>query len=242
MKNIKSIVKVLVVLLSFLTISCENEPVDSALNFSNNNTDTGGTTSGDYWPTAINNVWNMERNGNALEPIKIIGTGSFGGQTYYKFAEQSGVGNGTSGTATTWLNKNGGNYNYKVDTFTFNAAGMTGTQTGFEYIALKDNLEVGQTWSGTYTQTSTFTGIPPITLTTNYIGSILAKNVTEIVDGETYTNVIKVKIVQNVSLAGMQTSSVETETWYSKNVGPIKTKTTDAGTTIETILVDYTLF
>jgi hypothetical protein len=239
MKNIKSVVKVLLIVFGFSAVSCENEPVDPTLNLSNN---TGSTTSGDYWPTAINNVWNMERNGTALDPIKIIGTGSFGGQTYYKFAEQSGIGNGTSGAATTWLNKNGGNYNYKVDTFTFNAAGMTGTQTGFEYIALKDNLEVGQTWSGTYTQTSTFTGIPPITLTTNYTGSILAKNVTEIVDGETYTNVIKVKIVQNTSFAGAPTTTVETQTWYSKNVGPIKTITTNSGTNTETILVDYTLF
>jgi hypothetical protein len=245
MKTIKSIFTILILSVAFTTISCDVEPIDPALSFTDDGGDAdgdGGTSSGDYWPTAINNVWNMERDGLPLDPIKIIATGTFNGQTYYKFAPQSGTGTTASGTATTWLNKNGGNYKYKVDEFTFDAGGFSGTQSGFEYIVLKDNLDVGQTWSGTFTQTTTMTGIPSITMTTNYTGTILAKNVTEVVDVETYTNVIKVKLVQNASISGMPAATVETEAWYAKNVGPIKSVSTDSGIIYESILVDYTLF
>ena len=237
MKSIKSIVVLFVLSLAFTTVSCDNEPVDPALEIGG-----GGSSSGDYWPTAINNEWLMERDGVALDPLKIVGTGNFGGQTYYKFAPQSGSGTSTSGTVTNWLNKNNGVYKLKTDDINVNAGGFSGTQTGYEFIILKDNIAVGQSWSGTYTSTTTYTGIPSITLTTNYTGTILAKNVTATVDGETYNDVIKVSLVQNASMAGAPATVVNTEYWFAKNVGVIKSISNDAGNSYESILVDYTLF
>jgi hypothetical protein len=237
MKSIKSIVALFVLSLAFTTVSCDNEPVDPALEIGG-----GGSSSGDYWPTAINNEWLMERDGVALDPLKIVGTGNFGGQTYYKFAPQSGSGTSTSGTVTNWLNKSNGVYKLKTDDINVNAGGFSGTQTGYEFIILKDNIAVGQSWSGTYTSTTTYTGIPSITLTTNYTGTILAKNVTATVDGETYNDVIKVSLVQNASMAGAPATVVNTEYWFAKNVGVIKSISNDAGNSYESILVDYTLF
>ena len=238
MKSIKSILTLFVLTLAFTTVSCDNEPVDPALDLSAG----GGSSSGDYWPAAINNEWIMERDGVALDPLKIIGTGNFGGQTYYKFAPQSGSGSSTSGTVTTWLNKNNGIYKLKTDDINVNAGGFSGTQTGYEFIILKDNIDVGQSWTGTYTTTTTYTGIPSITLTTNYTGTILAKNVAATVDGETYNDVIKVSIVLNTTMAGAPATIVNTEYWFAKNVGVIKSISNDAGNSYESILVDYTLF
>lgn len=238
MKSIKSILTLFVLILAFTTVSCDNEPVDPALDLSAG----GGSSSGDYWPAAINNEWIMERDGVALDPLKIIGTGNFGGQTYYKFAPQSGSGSSTSGTVTTWLNKNNGIYKLKTDDINVNAGGFSGTQTGYEFIILKDNIAVGQSWTGTYTTTTTYTGIPSITLTTNYTGTILAKNVAATVDGETYNDVIKVSIVLNTTMAGAPATIVNTEYWFAKNVGVIKSISNDAGNSYESILVDYTLF
>lgn len=238
MKSIKSILTLFVLTLAFTTVSCDNEPVDPALDLSAG----GGSSSGDYWPAAINNEWIMERDGVALDPLKIIGTGNFGGQTYYKFAPQSGSGSSTSGTVTTWLNKNNGIYKLKTDDINVNAGGFSGTQTGYEFIILKDNIAVGQSWTGTYTTTTTYTGIPSITLTTNYTGTILAKNVAATVDGETYNDVIKVSIVLNTTMAGAPATIVNTEYWFAKNVGVIKSISNDAGNSYESILVDYTLF
>lgn len=83
--------------------------------------------------------------------------------------------------------------------------------------------------------------MPPITQTTNYTGKILAKNVTETVDGETYTNVIKININQQTVVEGMSLSISNTEYWYAKDVGVIKNKIYTGDGTYESILVNYIL-
>lgn len=248
----KSIIfKSLVVLFSVITfVSCETEPLDPAIDLaaiqgvSNpNNPNNPGTSSGDYWPRAINNEWVFEQTGTSDLTYKMVGTDIFNTQTYYRFDPISVNGSSTSATgAVAWLNKNGGNYNLKYDDIVIDVGGFTGTITGFEVLLLKDDLAINQTWTGSYTQTTTYTGIPAITQTTNYTGTILAKDVTETVDGETYTNVLKSKLVQTTNIAGNSTVT-STEYWFSKDVGPIKIVTTSQGSTAsESILIDYTLF
>lgn len=248
----KSIIfKSLVVLFSIISfVSCEIEPLDPAIDLaaiqgpSNpNNPNNPGTSSGDYWPRAINNEWVFEQTGSSDITYKMVGTDIFNNLTYYRFDPISANGSSTSATGVVaWLNKNGGNYNLKYDDISIDAGGFTGTITGFEVLLLKDDLAVNQTWSGSYTQTTTYTGIPPITQTTNYTGTILAKDLTETVDGETYTNVLKSKLVQTTNIAGSSTVNT-TEYWFSKDVGPIKIVTTSQGSTAsESILIDYTLF
>lgn len=241
MKKISTLLTVVFSLLLF--VSCNVEPLDPSLSVDNGsgsgNTGGGGTSSGDYWPTTINNEWTFEQNGVAQPPMKIINSSTIGGALYYEFGAQSGSGGGASASSvTTRLNKNGGNYNLKTDDLNINAGGLTGTQTGYTMILLKDNIAVGQTWTGNYTQTTTYTGIPAIAITTNYTGTILAKNVAETVNGETFTDVIKTNIRQESNFSGT-VSTVNTEYWFAKNVGPIKTITTSGGTNYESILIDY---
>lgn len=237
MKRFKILAVFAVMISAASLVSCSNgtEPLDPAIN--TNNGGGNGTLSGDYWPAAVNNEWTFSRNGIQQPPMKMIGTDNFAGATYYKFAPQ---GSGSAASATTWLNKNSGVYTLKTGDVNLNVGGLTGVQTGYSMVLLKD-IAVGQTWTGTYNQTTTYSGIPPIQQTTNYTGSILEKDITMTVDGETYTNVIKMNMRQETSTSG-SVSITNTEYWFAKNVGPIKTITYSSGGAYQSILTDYILF
>jgi len=243
MKKITYAIFALIIAGTSLT-SCDNEPIDSAIDSSNPGNPSnpgGGSASGDYWPTAINNQWTYSQNGTAQPPMKIIGTDTFNNKTYFKFAPLSGTGTGSTASATTWLNKNNGVYTLKTGDLDIGVPGMSGTMTGFEYVILKDNIAVNETWNGSYSQTTTYTGLPAMAQTTNYIGKILEKDATVTVDGETYTNVIKVHMNQQTSLMGTSFAVINTEYWYAKDVGVVKTKTFTGTGSYESILTDYIL-
>jgi hypothetical protein len=244
--KMKKINFLFVVITALFTLnSCNIEPIDPSLSSevdNGGNSSGGGTSSGDYWPAAINNEWHLERNGTALPVMKMVSTEVISGKTYYKFAPQSGSGSTSSGTVTISLNKDSGIYKLKTDDITISAGGLNGMQTGYEYVVLNDDLAVGGSWNGSYSQTTTYTGFPGITINTTYSGVVLEKNVSAIVDGETYPDVIKVKVTQISSLAGAPSTSAVTEYWYAKNVGIIKSITVSGGNTYASILVDYTLY
>lgn len=241
MKKITFAIFALLIATTTMT-SCENESIDSDIDLTNPENPGGGNPSGDYWPTAINNQWVFSQNGVAQAPMKLIGTEVFSGKTFYKFAPISGSGGQTSATASTYLNKTNGVYTFKTGDLNISSQGITGMQSGFEYVMFKDNLAVGESWTGTYNQTTTFSGLPAMTQTTTYKGTILEKDATVTVDGETYTNVIKMNMKQETIITGMSLSIVNTEYWFAKDVGPIKTKSYTGTTTYENILIDYTLY
>ncbi|WP_051269918.1 hypothetical protein [Flavobacterium suncheonense] len=236
MKKLKSLAFFALFLSALSFTSCDGdvEPLDPALNPGDGGG--GGTPSGDYWPAAVNNEWTMEMNGVEQTPMKMIGTDTFNGATYYKFSSQS---SGGVTSATTWLHKANGVYTLKVGDLNLNMGGITGTQTGYEMVILKD-LAVGQTWSGTYQQSTTYTGIPAIVQSTTYTGTIEEKGITLTVDGVEYTDVIKAHIYQHTE-SETSMSIVNTDYWYAKNVGPIKSVTYSGSGTYESILVDYVL-
>lgn len=245
MKKISTLLTIVFSLI--LLVSCEVEPLDPSIETGNSSSSgsTGGSSgsvgvsTGDYWPTQINNQWTFEQDGIAQSPIKIIGSSTIGGALYYQFSPQSGSGGvASANSVTTRLNKNGGNYNLKTDDLTIDAGGLTGIQTGFTMTLLKDNINVGETWTGNYSQSTTYTGIPSFTTTTNYIGTILAKNVTATVNGENFTDVIKMNLRQETTFSGTATI-VNTEYWFAKNVGPIKIVLNSGGANEESILIDY---
>lgn len=255
MKKINNLFAFIVLIATFSITSCsEVEPLDPVLsgqvNSGNGNGsgsgntgggNSGGSSSGDYWPTAINNEWSYDNN-STVSLMKIVSTETVNGQLYYKFNPQSGSGTSSSGSATSSLNKNSGVYNLKTDDVTINAGGLTGTQTGYEFIILKDNIPVNGTWNGTYSQTTTYLGIPPITVNTTYNAIILEKGVSETVNGELFNNVIKVKIDQTAVFAGAPSATVSTEYWFAKDVGIIKAVTSTSGVNYTNILIDYILF
>lgn len=263
MKKIKNLLSIFVIITSLAFVSCENEPLDPSLlgSASSNNSGGGGNGSGgggngsggggnstgDYWPSAVNNSWSFSNDGAASQMMKMISTSNIGGATYYNFDNVFGQGATVSGTAAMRLRKNSGDYFIKIEGTSLDiGGGMSATQTAFEFLVLKDYLSVGQTWNGSYTQSTSYTGggisIPAATTTSNYTGTILGTGLTEIVDGETFTNVIKLKVSQVITITGMPgTTNVETTYWFSKNVGPIKSQTVSNGSTTTSILTDYVI-
>lgn len=238
-------------------ISCETEPLDSEIdlsdftsdtnpnnNGSSGNNNSGGVSTGDYWPTAINNEWTFSQNGVVQNPMKIISTSTINGSTYYDFDTVFGQSNaGSTANVALRLKKNSGDYYLKTDDFSTTAGTLTFTTTGYEFIILKDYLEVNETWNGTFSQTSTYNDpiIPSITFNTTYVGTILEKGISITVAGETFDNVIKFKMVQNANIMGQITVS-ETTYWFAKDVGPIKSSIDSQGQTYVNELLDYMLF
>lgn len=245
MNKLKLIAGIFIILISFTFTSCEVEPIDSAIELTDpgtggggggggGGTGGGGTSTGDYWPTALNNQWIFKTDGVVQAPMKMISINSIGGKTYYTFDQLFGASSeGTSAAVVSRLRKNSGDYYLKIEDFTFDTGlGITGTLTGYEMLLLKDYLNVGQTWTGSFTQTATFTGLPSTTQATTYTGQILERDASVTVNGVSYTNVIKMKITQVVTVSGAPASNVVTEYWFSKNIGPVKSVTvsTDSGT------------
>lgn len=240
---------------AMIFVSCDTEPVDPVLsdneNPDNQNPGTNpgpdpGTTEGDYWPMAINNEWLFSDNGQMIEPMKITATENVEGNSYFKI-NQFFVDAGSSeftGSATMLIRKNGGNYSVRISAHIPDQMGMSITVSPFEYIFLKDNLAAGESWEQTVTQTTSFEmpqspiPLPPVVMTINITGEVLEKNVTAEVNGETYENVIKLRLTQVATAENFPETTTVSELWFAKDIGPIKS--TVPGMT-DQVLESYTL-
>ena len=63
--------------------------------------DSNGTTTGNYFPTAISNKWDYT-DGTTNSEVNLIGTTSFGGNTYYEMTDTDNVFNNQN-----WVAKKG---------------------------------------------------------------------------------------------------------------------------------------
>ncbi len=211
--------------------SCSSDDDDGGAN---------GTSTGNYWPMAVNNTWDMDADG-VTQQVKLTGTANFGGTTYYELEDE-----GTTGTfdIQTWIGKIGATYFQKVGDFSTVENGVSITMEGYEVPMFRDDLEVGETWSGTLSPEVTYSfngqsGSLPATV--NYTGTILARDVTETINGVTYDNIIKISLEIQSSING-QNNTVESEYWFAKDVGPVReNQSVDGGAAIERTLLDYNL-
>jgi hypothetical protein len=234
--------------------SCDNEPLEGfdlanpAVATTNpdgsNGNVTGGTSTGDYFPRAIDNEWtySFDVNGSTQTLVSKL-TNSFIDNSNTVFeSEQNTVSVGTTAiTVSGFLYKTGGVY--------------TATQTGLpNYIFLKDNVPVGTTWSVSYSQTTSYTpsqqGIPniPDAVTNTTIDyEIEGKDLSVVVNGVTYSPVINVKATNTSVIAG---TNIETENisynFYALDIGLIKIESTGtdsngSSTTTESLLTSYIL-
>ncbi|SFQ61216.1 hypothetical protein [Flavobacterium akiainvivens] len=251
--------------------SCESEPVDPAVldnvppenpqnpgeNPGGGNTD-NGTSEGDYWPFALNNEWVFDSTGEEVSPMKIIGTETIDGVQYYKmnYAFTDSGNEELTGTTDVYLRKEGGTYYQRVVTYIPEENGMSMTVTPYEFVMLKDYLEVGETWTHTVSFTTSYEmidmpdfpmPIPDITTEITMDGTIMEKGATVTVNGTTYNDVIKQKIVQTVSMEVPGSSetietSVTSYVWFAKDVGPIRSENqSELMETYILTLTDYTL-
>lgn len=74
-----------------------------------------------------------------------------------------------------------------------------------------------------------------------YIGTVLEKNATVTLNGNTYDDVIKVRVITKVTI-DTQITTTTSEFWFANEVGPIREYTNDSGTIAEQTLISYTLY
>src|SRR5690606_29437532 len=147
-------------------------------------------------------------------------------------------------TSDSYVRKGNGDYRVRIENESYHTSGYDITISPVEYIILKDYLSEGDTWTESLPLTYYYTlgdFETEQSVTSNYHHTITAKNVTENVGGQTYTNVIKVKTVHTV-LAGEQSQSeTQIEIWYAKGVGVIYHASNGSGFSTLSLLSSYTL-
>ena len=100
----------------------------------------------------------------------------------------------------------------------------------YEIKLLKDDVLVGGTWSDNLTlDIKVYGGGTPVSLpaTLSYTSTILERNATETIEGNTYTNVIKVHMYA-LETVNSQNTIIESEYWFAKDIGLIKEITTSS--------------
>lgn len=240
MKTYRTLPKLLLLFVLISIVSCTPEPAATPADLARLNNAAGnsggGSSTGDYWPAKIGNKWVLDQSG-VQSTMEILSSETINGATYYKFNQIAGQGS-VPGVivASQWLKKQGGDYYVKIDDISIDISGIKGTLSGYEYVFLKDYLEVNQSWSGTYNQTTTSQGIPPFETIVSLKGTILEKGISISVNGKTYNDVIKFRMHQEASSLG-QVVTIDIDYWFAKNIGFIK-MTTGATTTQ---IVSYSL-
>ena len=143
-----------------------------------------------------------------------------------------------------WITKKGATYYQKIADVNTVQNGVTVNIKGYQMPMFKDDLAVNETWSGTLRPKVTFnyngnSGSLPTTVT--YTGKIIARDAIEVINGVTYTNVIKMTMNAVTNVDG-EINNVFSEYWFAKDIGPIKEfETINDGVTNERTLIDYVL-
>ncbi|GGC81140.1 hypothetical protein GCM10011508_05570 [Flavobacterium lutivivi] len=218
----------LFVFTSLLLTSCSSDDGEST-----------GTSTGNYWPMAVNNSWIFDNNG-VNEETKITGTSTFSGKTYYRLNDVY-----TSGVyVKNWVAKKGATYFQRVDDVNVNEQGVSIYFKSYEIPIFRDDLNVNQQWSGTVKTKITYTYNGQSTSPSSrieYTGTVLEKNASVTLNGNTYNDVIKVRLTVKVVI-DTQITTTTSEYWFANEVGPIREYTNDSGDISEQTLISYTLY
>lgn len=187
-------------------------------------------STGDYFPTALNNEWEYTHTtfgGFEFPSISTIIESSSG---RYEFEKIFLIDDGT-GSIQEYIDevgiitKDDGDYikTRSQGPAVYETLGyVLQTDRDLEEIFLKDYLEVGETWNDeinyTYKHPTDPFNNPDIEIEETYFYKVIAKNITMSVQGKTYTSVIEIEktIVENGN------SSIES-LFYAKDIGEIKT-------------------
>lgn len=213
--------KIAALYLVIISLSCDNESTIQP------QTNTVIPVVNDYWPTEIGNEWNYNNptypNSGSSTLYKVIGPETINGNLYYKFHPLGDQNPDYIVGGNLYVRKNNGDYYYKIGETLFHDAGVpTGSIGSYEFIILKDYLEVNNTWSGSYTYDEIdLIGTNSYSNNVTFTAQILAKNVTEVINNVTYNNIIKVKL-SNTFTNSLGTSNYALEFWFAKNIGIVK--------------------
>lgn len=202
---------ILLISTSLFTTSCSSD---------DNKTDFGVST-GDFLPLKANNEWTYIIESQSLTNlIKIVGTNTFSGTTYYEFTDNSEV---YPFIIKHWFAKKGATYLLKTDDTTVNEGGLNITIKSYEIPILKDDYEINTTWKGSVAPKVTFSGngqSGSLPFKVDYTGRNFFKGEVTLND-VVYPNVIKTRVNIVINANGQVTNAIE-EYWYAENIGIIK--------------------
>lgn len=204
---------ILLFLSAFCLCSCSSD--DSG--------DSNGTTTGNYLPLAVGNKWHYT-NGTTATLDQIIGTTTFDGTTYYEDDDS-----GAEIDIQNWLVKKGASYYEKTGETTYTQGSITIVMQSYEMKMFRDDLAVGEIWSGKASPKVNYSGSSSGTLTAqiSYQGKIMARDVSETVGDVTYNNVIKIEMNLNETV-NSQVTTIHAEYWLAKDVGIIMESVTSS--------------
>lgn len=197
---------------SVFLISCSNDDAEVFESF--------GISTGDYLPLASNNKWWYESDNNEVSLVSAGYINEIDNVQYFRF-----VNTGDELDITYWIRKNGASYFQKTGESQISTNnGVTVVVGAYEIILLKDDLSVGESWHKTLPlRVEVYNGGAPqnVPASLSYTCTILERDVSETIFDEVYENVIKVKM-QITQIVNSQTMTIDSETWFAKDVGIIK--------------------
>lgn len=238
-------------LLSLLLIvfSCENEALEgfdlesnSDSPFENNDVigESGGESTGDYWPMVTGNKWTYDNYIDGQQEddgiMEISLQEDYLGFPSYLYSSFLPSSTSTDGSVTgdveinAYSSKNGGDYHISVASTSFEVSGVYQiSQSSYSFVMLKDYLEVGETWTSNYSITTStevlmdgLPDVPDTNMNVTYNNEIIEKGISVEVNGTTYSPVIKVKANSTYQVAGLPDSSAEYFYYFAEDVGLIK--------------------
>jgi len=189
----------------------------------NDSDDDDNQSTGDYWPTSVDNNWIYTRDG-VESSIKITGVNDRNGAKYYKFNQLDIFGRGVEENSALSIKKNKGDYYINVEEMNLTAESVSVKITGYDFLFFKDYLDVNETWEGTYTYTTSNNANSQVYVTNaTFKGKILEKGISLTVKGKVFNDVIKFRFEQILDNNDAWPDwDYSTDFWIAKDVGIIK--------------------
>ncbi len=185
-----------------------------------------------YWPLAAQNQWVFSIENINQPPWKITGTEVINAETYYTFQQ-------ISGEPLRRVRKSAvGDYFDRYEEYTDADTTISGNET----IILKDYLPVNSTWTNSYVETTTTTGMTPEVVNVEIVSKIIERDAMLTVPAGTFNEVIAVQRVKTITAAGIPDETITTTYWFAKNRGPIQVQTEENGVITVKKLTAYILY
>ncbi|MFD2908505.1 hypothetical protein ACFSX9_07125 [Flavobacterium ardleyense] len=176
-----------------------------------------GISTGNYFPLVENNKWWYTEN-NEMSLLYIGGVLNFNNVPYHRLLN-------SDSDYPEWISKQGASYFKKTGQVLVPAPNGATVEIGeYEIKILKDDVDVGASWMGSpQYSVRVYNGGSPqsVPATLRYTGTILERDVIENINGVTYSNVIKANL-NIVQVVNSQTTTIETNYWFAKDIGIIK--------------------